>query len=123
MESYGIFLRRTCPARHWFPKNRCSAHSAKQRLVKYRRESRLRRHQGESDLRSSLRELAAGDHPKGKGDPSLCMFPRNVTPSHHKLAEQFVLLDNMYCNGQVSRDGHPWSSWRTTPITTREIGT
>ena len=68
-------------------------------------------------------DLAAGDQPKGKGDPSLCMFPRNVTPNHHKLAEQFVLLDNMYCNGQVSRDGHPWSSWRTTPITTREIGT
>ena len=55
-------------------------------------------------------DLATGDKPKGKGDPSLCMFPRNVTPNHHKLAEQFVLLDNMYCNGQVSRDGHPWST-------------
>ncbi|MCY2985087.1 MAG: bifunctional YncE family protein/alkaline phosphatase family protein [Planctomycetota bacterium] len=55
-------------------------------------------------------DLATGDTPKGKGDPSLCMFPRNVTPNHHKLAEQFVLLDNLYCNGQVSRDGHPWST-------------
>jgi phospholipase C len=55
-------------------------------------------------------DLAAGDKPIGKGDPSLCMFPRKVTPNHHKLAEQFVLLDNMYCNGQVSRDGHPWST-------------
>lgn len=55
-------------------------------------------------------DLAAGDNPKGNGDPSLCMFPRKVTPNHHKLAEQFVLLDNMYCNGQVSRDGHPWST-------------
>jgi YVTN family beta-propeller protein len=55
-------------------------------------------------------DLATGDKPKGNGDPSLCMFPRNVTPNHHKLAEQFVLLDNMYCNGQVSRDGHPWST-------------
>jgi YVTN family beta-propeller protein len=57
-----------------------------------------------------LGDLAAGDKPKGNGDPSLCMFPRTVTPNHHKLAEEFVLLDNLYCNGQVSRDGHPWST-------------
>ena len=55
-------------------------------------------------------DLAAGDKPKGNGDPSLCMFPRKVTPNHHKLADEFVLLDNLYCNGQVSRDGHPWST-------------
>lgn len=55
-------------------------------------------------------DLAEGDSPKGNGDPSLCMFPRTVTPNHHKLAEEFVLLDNFYCNGQVSRDGHPWST-------------
>jgi YVTN family beta-propeller protein len=55
-------------------------------------------------------DLAAGPNPKGKGDPKLCMFPRKVTPNHHKLAEEFVLLDNLYCNGQVSRDGHPWST-------------
>jgi len=55
-------------------------------------------------------DLAAGPNPKGKGDPALCMFPRKVTPNHHKLAEEFVLLDNLYCNGQVSRDGHPWST-------------
>ncbi|QJE97900.1 bifunctional YncE family protein/alkaline phosphatase family protein [Luteolibacter luteus] len=55
-------------------------------------------------------DLASGPDPKGNGDPSLCMFPRKVTPNHHKLAEEFVLLDNLYCNGQVSRDGHPWST-------------
>ncbi|NBO91226.1 MAG: hypothetical protein EBV06_02750 [Planctomycetia bacterium] len=55
-------------------------------------------------------DLATGDNPKGNGDPKLCMFPRKVTPNHHKLAEEFVLLDNLYCNGQVSRDGHPWST-------------
>jgi YVTN family beta-propeller protein len=55
-------------------------------------------------------DLAAGPNPKGMGDPKLCMFPRKVTPNHHKLAEEFVLLDNLYCNGQVSRDGHPWST-------------
>ena len=55
-------------------------------------------------------DLAEGKTPKGNGDPKLCMFPRKVTPNHHKLAEEFVLLDNLYCNGQVSRDGHPWST-------------
>ncbi len=51
-----------------------------------------------------------GDLKKGNGDPKLVMFGEKVTPNHHKLAEEFVLLDNLYCNGQVSRDGHPWST-------------
>ena len=51
-----------------------------------------------------------GDMPRGNGDPSLTMFPEQVTPNHHKLAREFVLLDNLYCNGHVSADGHPWST-------------
>jgi YVTN family beta-propeller protein len=51
-----------------------------------------------------------GDIPKGNGDPSLVLFGRQITPNHHKLAEEFVLLDNLYCNGHVSADGHPWST-------------
>jgi YVTN family beta-propeller protein len=51
-----------------------------------------------------------GDMKEGNGDPSLVMFGDKVTPNHHKLAREFVLLDNLYCNGQVSRDGHPWST-------------
>jgi hypothetical protein len=51
-----------------------------------------------------------GDIKEGNGDPSLVMFGEKVTPNHHKLAREFVLLDNLYCNGQVSRDGHPWST-------------
>jgi YVTN family beta-propeller protein len=47
---------------------------------------------------------------KGNGDTSLVMFGEEVTPNHHKLVNEFVLLDNLYCNGQVSRDGHPWST-------------
>ena len=47
---------------------------------------------------------------RGNGDPSLVMFGREVSPNHHKLAEEFVLLDNLYCNGHVSADGHPWST-------------
>ena len=49
-----------------------------------------------------------GDIPKGNSDPKLCLFGRDVTPNHHALAEQFVLLDNLYCDGEVSQDGHPW---------------
>ena len=51
-----------------------------------------------------------GDMKEGNGDPSLVLFGEKVTPNHHKLAREFVLLDNLYCNGQVSRDGHPWST-------------
>ena len=32
-----------------------------------------------------------------------------MTPNHHKLVRQFVLLDNFYCEGEVSADGHMWS--------------
>jgi YVTN family beta-propeller protein len=51
-----------------------------------------------------------GDLPRGNGDPTLTLFGREITPNHHKLAEEFVLLDNLYCNGHVSADGHPWST-------------
>jgi phospholipase C len=51
-----------------------------------------------------------GDIGRGNCDPSLVMFGADVTPNHHKLANEFVLLDNLYCNGHVSRDGHPWST-------------
>ena len=51
-----------------------------------------------------------GDLPQGNGDPKLCTFGREVTPNHHALAEQFVLLDNFYCNGVLSADGHSWAT-------------
>jgi hypothetical protein len=46
---------------------------------------------------------------KGNGDASLCLFPEKVTPNHHKLASEFVLLDNFYVESEVSADGHEWS--------------
>lgn len=49
-----------------------------------------------------------GDIEKGNGDPSLVMFGRDVTPNQHRLAEQFVLLDNFYATGGNSADGHQW---------------
>jgi hypothetical protein len=50
-----------------------------------------------------------GDMKQGNGDPALCLFPEKVTPNHHKLAREFVLLDNLYCDGEVSANGHEWS--------------
>jgi YVTN family beta-propeller protein len=50
-----------------------------------------------------------GDIKEGNGDPSLCLFPEKVTPNHHALAKEFVLLDNFYVDSEVSADGHNWS--------------
>lgn len=51
-----------------------------------------------------------GDIAKGNGDPRITIFGRDVTPNQHALAEEWVLLDNLYCDGEVSVDGHAWST-------------
>jgi phospholipase C len=50
----------------------------------------------------------AQGRPAGNGDPHLVMFGEDVTPNHHQLARDYVLLDNLYCSGEVSVDGHSW---------------
>ncbi|HOY57419.1 MAG TPA: bifunctional YncE family protein/alkaline phosphatase family protein [Verrucomicrobiota bacterium] len=47
---------------------------------------------------------------KGNSDPRLCIFGERVTPNQHKLVREFVLLDNTYCSGILSADGHQWST-------------
>ena len=49
-----------------------------------------------------------GDIKAGNGEPSLTIFGDSVTPNAHGLASHYVLLDNLYCNGEVSEDGHKW---------------
>jgi len=51
-----------------------------------------------------------GDIGKGNSDPRLCIYGKDVTPNQHALANQFALLDNYYCNGVVSADGHQWAT-------------
>ena len=51
-----------------------------------------------------------GDLKQGNGDSTLCHLGKEVTPNHHALAENFVLLDNTYCNGVLSADGHQWTN-------------
>jgi DNA-binding beta-propeller fold protein YncE len=50
----------------------------------------------------------AAGRPLGNGDPNLAIFGENVTPNHHQLAREYVLLDNLYSNSEVSVDGHSW---------------
>ncbi len=49
-----------------------------------------------------------GDIRRGNGDSSLTIFGQSVTPNAHALAANYILLDNLYCNGEVSEDGHQW---------------
>ncbi len=51
-----------------------------------------------------------GDMPEGDGDPKLCEFPEAITPNHHALAREFVLLDRFFCCGTLSADGHQWTN-------------
>jgi len=50
-----------------------------------------------------------GDIKEGNGDPNLVLFGEKITPNLHKLAKEFVLLDNFYVDAEVSMDGHNWS--------------
>ena len=51
-----------------------------------------------------------GDLRVGDGDVSLNLYGSDITPNEHKLALQFGVLDNFYDSGEVSGDGHLWST-------------
>ena len=50
-----------------------------------------------------------GDVKAGNGSADLCMFGARVTPNEHKFVTEFTLLDNTYCCGILSADGHQWT--------------
>ncbi len=50
-----------------------------------------------------------GDLPQGNGDEKLCIFGEQITPNQHQWCRDFALLDNTYCSGILSADGHNWS--------------
>jgi len=54
-----------------------------------------------------------GDLGVGNGDRALTMYGEDITPNEHKLARQFGVLDNFYDSGDVSGDGHNWSTAAT----------
>ena len=58
-----------------------------------------------------------GDLGVGNGDPHLAILGSALSPNHHRLARQFVTLDNFYDSGEQSSTGWPWSTAaRTTDL-------
>jgi hypothetical protein len=57
-----------------------------------------------------LGDLKKDGKPVGNGDPSLTMYGQTITPNIHKLVLQFGVLDNFFDSGEVSGDGHVWST-------------
>jgi DNA-binding beta-propeller fold protein YncE len=51
-----------------------------------------------------------GDLEVGNGDPRLVLLPEPLSPNHHRLARQFVTLDNFYASGETSNNGWIWST-------------
>jgi hypothetical protein len=51
-----------------------------------------------------------GDLPGADGDTTLTYFPRTVTPNAHALAERFGIFDRFFVSGEVSGDGHNWTT-------------
>lgn len=49
-----------------------------------------------------------GDRKGTNADAQLCMYGERVTPNGHKIAQTWRALDNLYCDGEVSQDGHQW---------------
>jgi hypothetical protein len=50
-----------------------------------------------------------GDMTQGNGMKDLCVFGEEVTPNQHKLAKEYMLLDNYYASGKCSAEGHSWT--------------
>src|SRR5438552_8844693 len=46
----------------------------------------------------------------GSGEPHLAILGRALSPNHHRLAREFVTLDNFYVSGEVSATGWAWST-------------
>jgi DNA-binding beta-propeller fold protein YncE len=71
-----------------------------------------------------------GDLNIGNGDPHLAILGRALSPNHHRLARQFVTLDNFYDSGEVSATGWSWSTAaratdlteKTTPVNYADRG-
>lgn len=51
-----------------------------------------------------------GDMKKGNGDSVYAKYGRKAAVNHQALADEFVLLDNFYAEGQTSASGMHWST-------------
>jgi YVTN family beta-propeller protein len=50
-----------------------------------------------------------GDIKTGRGDSSLCVFGKTVTPNAHALVNTFGLMDDFNASGKSSAEGHQWT--------------
>ena len=50
-----------------------------------------------------------GDMREGDGMASICVYGDSATPNEHKIARDYMLLDNYYCSGKSSAEGHQWA--------------
>ena len=60
-------------------------------------------------------DQALGDVREGDGDQSMVVSGEKQTPNLHKLAREFVLLDNFYVVGDAAADGLNWSTAAIAP--------
>ena len=51
-----------------------------------------------------------GDMKEGNGMPELCIFGDSITPNQHRLAKDYLLMDNYHVSGKSSAEGHHWAS-------------
>jgi YVTN family beta-propeller protein len=56
-----------------------------------------------------------GDDVRGNGDASFTQYGAQVTPNSHRIADDFVLLDNFYAPSLNSADGHQWVNQALSP--------
>lgn len=62
-----------------------------------------------------------GDLGLGDGDPSLTLYPESITPNQHALARQFGVLDRFFVSGEISGNGHVWTTAGITSDYTERI--
>lgn len=55
-------------------------------------------------------DAAFGDHETGNGDPAYVLWTEDVIPEQRKLAREYTLFDNFYCEADSSLDGHQWAA-------------
>lgn len=66
-------------------------------------------------------DLTRDGRPIGNGDPKLTLFGESVAPNHRAIAREFALFDNLYCDGEVSVDGHHWSNAAYVPYAMQRV--
>ncbi|MCU1327005.1 MAG: beta-propeller repeat protein, partial [Bryobacterales bacterium] len=62
-----------------------------------------------------------GDVKGGRGDAALAVFGEQTTPNQHKLAREFVLLDNFHVNAEGGADGLHWAMAGISPDYTERM--